>query len=120
MDLKVIAMAAAVVTGATAAEAAEQCAVSVDFSSFCCGIDRAAYDEAKAFVEASPLVAGHSERAYGMEGERVLCLTAKTAARRQGAPRRAAAAAGRQEGPRPGQGDDGRAEVIPPAGRRVA
>ena len=79
MKLKVIAMAAAIIAGASAAEAAETCAVSVDFGSFCCGIDLEAYAAAKAFAEESPLVTGQSERAYGMEGEKVLCLQARSA-----------------------------------------
>ena len=74
-----MAMAAALV-GGSASEAAESCAVRVDFGSFCCGIDREAYQAAKDFAESSPLVAGQSERPYGMEGETVLCLQARSAA----------------------------------------
>jgi hypothetical protein len=80
MNWKVIAMAAALAGTPAAAEAAENCAVSVDFGSFCCGIDREAYEAAKAFADESPLVAGQSERAYGMEGEKVLCLQARSSA----------------------------------------
>jgi hypothetical protein len=80
MDWKVIIMAAAIAGGHAAQEGAAACSVSIDFQSFCCGIDRKAYEDAKAFADSSPLVTGQSERAYGMEGERVLCLNARNAA----------------------------------------
>ena len=78
MNIKVIAMAAAL-AGPTDV-AAEGCSVSVNFGSFCCGIDLQAYEAARQFADTSPLVSGQSERSYGMEGEKVLCLTARNGA----------------------------------------
>jgi hypothetical protein len=79
-DLTLIGMAVALVSGAPAGKPVESCAVSVDFGSYCCGIDDAALAETKAFIAASPRVTRHSVRNWGREGEVTLCLTTRNAA----------------------------------------
>ena len=74
-------MAAAVTAAPAAAEAAgDKCAITVEFGSHCCGIDRAVFADVSAFLEASPLVADRSEKAWGMEGEQTICVQTKSAA----------------------------------------
>ena len=79
MTLKVLAMAAAI-TGlsASAAEAAAACSVEVSFESVCCGVDRRAYADVKAFLEASPLAMEPKDHAWGMEGEQTLCARTRS------------------------------------------
>jgi hypothetical protein len=81
MTLKVLAMAAAI-TGlsAGAAAAAGGCSVEVSFESVCCGVDRRAYADLKAFLDSSPLAAEAIDRAWGMEGEQTLCARTRSEA----------------------------------------
>jgi hypothetical protein len=82
MKLRTLIMAAAVAgLSAGAADAATQaCSVEVKFASVCCGVDRGAYAELKAFLQGSPLAAETTDQAWGMEGEQTLCARAKSPA----------------------------------------
>jgi hypothetical protein len=76
MNPRTLAMAA-VATGlsATAAQAAPAaCAVEIEFASMCCGVDRTAHADIKAFLADNPLAKETSDRAWGMEGEQTVCV----------------------------------------------
>lgn len=86
MKLRIIAMAAAITgIGAASAEAksagaGEACTVTVSFESVCCGVDRGAYADLKAYLAGNPLAKETTDRAWGMEGEQTLCVQARSTA----------------------------------------